>query len=62
MKMYDGLNEMLTGEYLLHKMSVYPEYNHLYIISFFYFFSSRLIYSSFPQLPISSRLPSGSAT
>lgn len=29
--MYDGLNEMLTGEYLLHKMSVYPEYNHLYI-------------------------------
>lgn len=29
--MYDGLNEMLTGEYLLHKISVYPEYNHLYI-------------------------------
>lgn len=29
MKIYDGLNKMLTGDYLLHKMSIYPEYNHL---------------------------------
>lgn len=34
MKMYDGLNKMLTGDYLLHKMSIYPEYNHLYIKKF----------------------------
>ena len=34
MKMYDGLNKMLTGDYLLHKMSIYPEYNHLYIKNF----------------------------
>lgn len=34
MKMYDGLNKMLTGDYLLHKMSIYPEYNYLYIKKF----------------------------
>lgn len=34
MKMYNGLNKMLTGDYLLHKMSIYPEYNHLYIKKF----------------------------
>lgn len=34
MKMYDGLNKMLTGDCLLHKMSIYPEYNHLYIKKF----------------------------